>query len=56
MVDAVGVISDPEKIRAVETFEYPRTVKALEKFVGLVNYLGNTIPHAAQLVAPLQDL
>lgn len=40
----------------METFAYPKTLKALEKFVGLINYLANTIPHAAQLVAPLQTL
>ncbi|RPA70888.1 hypothetical protein BJ508DRAFT_218762, partial [Ascobolus immersus RN42] len=38
MVDAIGVVSDPSKVKAVETFEYPTTLKALEKFVGLVNY------------------
>ncbi|RPA72374.1 DNA/RNA polymerase, partial [Ascobolus immersus RN42] len=44
------------KVRAVLGFAYPRTLKALERFVGLINYLQNTIPHAAQLVAPLQAL
>lgn len=55
MVDTIGVVY-PAKVRAVESFVYPTTLKQLEKFVGLVNYLADTIPHAAQLVAPLQTL
>lgn len=50
------MISDPAKVRAVETFLYPTTLKALETLVGFINYLADTIPQAAQLVAPLQTL
>lgn len=56
IVDAIEVISKPEKTAAVEQFTFPHSLKQLESFVGLILYLGDTIPHAAQLLAPLQAL
>lgn len=56
IVDAVGVISEPSKVAAIEAFSFPSSLKQLEQFIGLILYLGNTIPHAAQLLHPLQTL
>lgn len=56
IMDALGVVTDLAKLEAVASFKYPETLKDLERFVDLVSYLGDTIPHAAQLVSSLQAL
>ncbi|RPA70634.1 hypothetical protein BJ508DRAFT_316352, partial [Ascobolus immersus RN42] len=44
IVDATGVVSDPTKLEAIQAFKFPETVKELETFIGMVTYLGDTIP------------
>ena len=43
------------KIDAVKQFERPRTVKALQRFLGLVNFYRRFLPGIAETLRPLTD-
>ena len=38
-VDLLGIITIEEKLRAVLSLDFPRTLKQLETYLGLVGYL-----------------
>ena len=45
----------PSKVEAVRQFPRPLTVKALQEFLGMVNFYHRFIPRAAQLMQPLHE-
>ncbi|GBM10122.1 Retrovirus-related Pol polyprotein from transposon opus [Araneus ventricosus] len=47
---------DPEKLRAIEIIERPRTKSALKSALGLFNYYRNYIKNYAEIAKPLTDL
>ena len=51
-----GVRADPEKIRAIQEWPVPRSVKDLRQFLGLANYLHKFSKNYALTVKPLTDL
>ena len=44
---------DPLKIEAITKMPWPRSVKELQRFLGMVNYLGKFIPNLAKHTTPL---
>ena len=56
MVSAAGVAADPEKVRAVEKFPRPDSVKKLRSFLGLTSYYRRFIPAYARIATPLYEL
>ena len=48
-----GTIPLPEKVQAITDFPQPTTVKALQQFVGMVNFYHRFVPAAASLMSPL---
>lgn len=57
IVDAgEGVRVDPEKIKAVEAWERPRSVKGVRSFVGFANYYREFVPHFSTIAMPLTAL
>ena len=54
-VSARGIRPLPEKVDAVRRFERPRTVKSLQRFLGLVNFYRRFLPHIAATMRPLTD-
>lgn len=48
-----GVSPLPEKIMAIKKFPNPSTVKALQKFVGMVNHYYRCLPGIASIMTPL---
>lgn len=48
-----GVSPLPDKVAAIKKFPTPTTVKALQEFVGLVNYYHRFLPGIASIMAPL---
>lgn len=48
-----GAIPLPEKVQAITDFPQPTTVKALQQFVGMVNFYHRFVPAAASLMSPL---
>lgn len=51
-----GLKPDPSKIKAITEMEVPENVTALQRFLGMVNYLGKFIPGFSDLSAPLRKL
>ena len=54
-VSAQGVRPLPAKVEAVRRFERPRSVKALQRFLGLVNFYRRFLPNIAATMRPLTD-
>ena len=51
-----GITPLPQKVDAIKDFPQPTTFRKLRQFLGMVNYYHRFIPHAAELLAPLNDL
>lgn len=47
---------DPQKTTAISGMSSPTDVPSLQRFLGMVNYLGKFIPDLRELSAPLRDL
>ena len=56
ILSSEGVQADPEKIRAITELPKPEDVKALQRFLGMVNYLAKFIENHSTLTAPLREL
>ena len=55
-VNSLGMTTSEEKLWAIKHLTYPKTLGALEYYLGLTGYLRNYIHFYAQLAAPLQAL
>ena len=53
---SAGVSPLPGKVTAIKRFPTPFTVKALQEFVGLVNYYHRFVPGVASIMAPLYSV
>ncbi len=51
-----GLKADPSKIKAISEMPDPKDVPALQRFLGMVNYLGKYIPNFSDVAAPLRKL
>lgn len=51
-----GVTADESKIEAITNMEAPKDKKSLERFLGLINYVGKFVKNLSQLTAPLCEL
>lgn len=51
-----GVKADPDKVRAISEFPPPRCVAELQRFLGMVNYLGSFIKNLSSKNKNLRDL
>ena len=47
---------DPSKIEAITKTPLPRSVNELQRFLGVINYLGKFIPNLTEHTAPLRNL
>ena len=54
-VSACGISPLLGKIEAVQRFEQPRTVKVLQRFLGLVNFYRRFLPRIAATMRPFTD-
>ncbi|XP_054765371.2 uncharacterized protein K02A2.6-like [Lytechinus pictus] len=55
-IDRTGVKVDPSKTKAIRDFPAPRTVKELQRFLGMVNQVGKFLPALASISEPLRQL
>jgi hypothetical protein len=51
-----GVKSDPRKIRAIEEYPVPKTVRDIRAFIGLAGYYRRHVPNFAEFAKPLIHL
>ena len=51
-----GIQPDPEKIKVVQEYPVPRTVKDVRAFMGLTNYYRKFVKDFAHIASPLHDL
>lgn len=51
-----GVSPDKSKIEAITKMPSPQNVKELQRFLGMINYLGQYIPNLAEETSILRDL
>lgn len=55
-ISSVGIKPSEEKVLAIRKFEQPKSVKQIQKFVGMVNYYHKYIPRLAELTSPLHTM
>eukprot|EP00112_Aurelia_sp_Birch-Aquarium-sp1_P025750 Seg874.6 transcript_id=Seg874.6/GoldUCD/mRNA.D3Y31 product="putative protein K02A2.6" protein_id=Seg874.6/GoldUCD/D3Y31 len=55
-ISAHGVEADPAKITAILSMPEPTSKKELQRFLGMITYLGKFIPNLSDLTAPLRSL
>ena len=53
-VSGLGLAASEDRVRAILAIQFPQTLKSLETYIGMTNYLRTSIPYYAQLSAPLQ--
>jgi hypothetical protein len=51
-----GIRPDPKKIRAIEEYPVPKTVRDIRAFIGLAGYYRRHVPNFAELAKPLTTL
>ena len=56
IVDATGISTDPDKVKAIVEFPQPQSLRALRRFLGMVNFYRRFFPHCADLLQPLTDM
>ena len=52
-VNRHGVFPLPEKVQTVRSFATPATVKALQEYLGMVNFYHRFVPSASAVMQPL---
>ena len=55
-LNAQGVTTQPEKIKAIEEWKQPTNTKGIRSFLGLCGFYQRFVPNYSSLVAPLTDL
>ena len=56
IISSEGIRVDPSKTYAITKMSIPQSLTELERFLGMVNYLGKFIPNLAEVTAPFQVL
>ena len=54
-VDALGLATAEDKLAAIRNIEFPRTLAALERYLGMTGYLKQYVPYYSAIVKPLQE-
>ena len=55
IISSEGVKVDPAKIEAIK-MQLPNSVNELQRFLGMITYLGKFIPNLAEVTSPLRTL
>jgi RNase H-like domain found in reverse transcriptase/Reverse transcriptase (RNA-dependent DNA polymerase)/Integrase zinc binding domain/Chromo (CHRromatin Organisation MOdifier) domain/Aspartyl protease len=56
IITTKGVLMDPKKVEAVQTWPQPKTVKELQSFLGFANFYRRFIEGYSKTTAPLTEL
>ena len=55
-LSGTGLRPDPQKVSAIRRMETPSDKAALQRFLGMINYLAKFVPHLSDLGQPLRQL
>ncbi len=55
-IDSNGILPLTEKIKVIEDFPIPNSIRKLREFLGLINFYRRFVPNCAEIVQPLTDL
>ena len=55
-VSAAGIVTDPEKVTAVECWRRPETLKQLRSFMGFASYYRHYVTQFSAIKSPLNTL
>ena len=55
-VDTTGIRPTEQRVNCINEFPVPTTTKQLRRFLGMVNFYHRFIDHAAEILAPLNEL
>ena len=53
---AEGIKTDPEKVKAIVDMKVPSSKEDLQRFLGMVNYLGKFVPNLSEKTSVLREL
>ena len=56
IISSEGVKVDPAKTEAITKMPLPNSVNELQRFLGMITYLGKFIPNLAEVTSPLRTL
>ena len=56
IISKEGIRPDPQKIEAIQNMAQPKSKKDLQRYLGMVNYLGKFCPRLAEYTGPLRIL
>ena len=56
LVSAQGISPLPEKVADIKKFSQPQTISQLRRFLGMMNFYRRSVPRAAQVQEPLNQL
>ena len=56
IVSKEGMIIDPEHVEAISKIDLPNSHKAMQSFLGKINFVRRFVPNFAQVVKPMQFL
>lgn len=55
VVDRFGLYTNPQKVKAIQDIEFPKTLQQLENWVGITGYYRHFCENYSRLNRPLQD-
>ncbi|UYV78302.1 K02A2.6-like, partial [Cordylochernes scorpioides] len=55
-IDEHGIKADEKKVKAIAEMKPPNDVHGVQRFMGMVNFLGRFVPNLAEITKPLNDL
>ena len=55
-MSADGIKLDPAKVDAIINMPLPKSKADLQRFMGMVNYIGKFLPNLSQITAPLRNM
>lgn len=56
ILSSEGIRPDPQKVSAIENMPRPQCKKDVQRFNGMINYMGKFIPNLSEKMAPLRQL
>ena len=51
-----GLCVDPAKVQAIKEMPMPKNITAVQRLLGLAQYLSKFLPHLSDIMKPLRDL